>query len=797
MFRRNKKGRKMIYKGTIEKVFFSGGKWSSVLIVMKDGKKEETITAAGAIAYPVKGYEIEIVGIIENNPKYGPQIKVESSKMSQPKSASGIKELLQSGFIKGIGPSMAEKIYAKFGKKSLKILKEDPDQLLSINGIGKKSLVKIKESCEDAFLYEEVYNELGGYITQLQAVKIKNKYGAHSLKKIKENPYMLMYDIDGIGFLKADAIAQSMGIAPNSLNRVGAALNYILDEMSQTEGHVYADMEMLQNRSLNLLCPFPTIFNDKRQQKSIETKAKENLENWSDIRKETIKEYDLKNDSVKKIDSWFDSIDEFLNLISEAILQEIDAKRIVYDEGTDELNGERIYSTKLFDSENMIANYVAEMINKPPIKRFSLDEINAKLIDSQRAGVKLGEDQTNAIKTSLTNRLSIITGGPGRGKTTVIKTILDIWNDDKHVILCAPTGKASQRMKESTGRDASTIHRKMIEHERKKDLKTDELKEFHYPKNHLIIIDESSMLDISLAYTVFRYSHNNQLIFVGDVDQLPSVGPGSFFRDLINSKMIPTTVLKECFRNSGSIASNSSLINDGNSFKHLTFDNAFTFTPSLKEDIQKNVLDEYLKLAQTYKIKDICVIAPMRQRSQSAVNTLNELIRNAVNPYRSKNPSINSIKFRLHDRIMCLSNNAEKEVYKDGNKELGVFNGDCGEIIDINPNENEITVLFDDDRIATFAPYEMEVFTLAYAITIHKAQGSEYKAVIIPMNKEHFIMLARNLLYTAVTRAKEKVCLIGEKSAFDMAIRNTDYKFRNTMLRQRIVKAIMDKKSSS
>lgn len=754
----------MKYIGKIKQIRFSNNGWAAIVVELKDDKK--IISAAGAILNPVVGYEIEMEGEIENG-KFGPQIQVTSSRLIRTKSKAGIIAFLTSGLVKGIGPVTAEQMYAKYGNDTIDVFKAEPDKLLEFRGITPAKRDIIIASLNENERYESLC-KLCGKITPNQAMKILNKYGDDAEKIIKKNPYQLIYDLDGFGFLKADAIAKSAGLSDESKHRVGAALVYVLKTLSETDGHCYASLELLSIEGITLLSPLPKDIVGSRQEKKFTTEMFTYADIWADKCEEIFKKYKIEEENQILLNNWIDKRNRLIGLFADVILDEVDAGHLYVEDN------ERIYWKKLYDDECMCANKISNMIKSKPIKTIHRNDILEGIEKAEKEnGYPLGDEQKDAVLTGLMNRIAIITGGPGRGKTTIIKTILDIWDDDKNVILCAPTGRAAQRMKESTERNADTIHRTKTREE---------------PEGKLIIVDESSMIDIALAADFLKWAtkYDNNLIFVGDVDQLPSIGAGNFFRDLIVSKMVPTTFLKKGYRNEGSIAKNAERINSGKMFKSLLQDNDFVFKETPKEDIEEVIKNDYLELRKKYDEKDICILTPMRQRSRSGANVLNDVIRNLVNPFNPKAPALNDCSFRLGDRIMQTKNNPKKEVEKDGDIQYGVYNGDCGKIIEIDPAYNCLTVLFDDGRKAVFEKFETEEFVLSYAMTIHKSQGSEYPAVIIPISTEHFIMLQRNLFYTAETRAKRHVRVIGDSKAINMAIRNTDYKERNSRLRIRI-----------
>lgn len=755
----------MNYSGKIKDVIFSNKGWAAIWVELDDSKGN--IKAVGDILNPVAGNLIEFTGEEEIG-SYGKQIKVTKSKVIRSNTKAGIIAYLTSGMMKGIGPRTAEAMYDKYGDDTINILRKDKNKLLGFKGITPEKADLIYESLQQNLLFEDIC-KFCGQITTNQANKIISAYGENSVKKLKENPYNLIYDIHGFGFKKVDALALSIGVKEESKGRIGAAIVFLLQTLANDEGHCYATVDYIQHEAIKLIMPIPDgIVAPKFTNKLFEMMC-DSADDWENQKAKVIKKYKISEDDEKILDAWVEKRERILGSMAEVLLTEHKAKHIYIE------NDERIYEYKMYIAECNTANKIVNLLKGHSVKNISRSTIFEGIKNAEEeSGYELGDEQKDAILMGLTSRISIITGGPGRGKTTIIKTILDIWDDDSNVVLCAPTGRAAQRMKESTERNADTVHRTIT---------------YDSPTGKLIIIDESSMIDISLASNILNWATegDNNIIFVGDIDQLPSIGPGSFFRDMISSKVIPTTFLKQGYRNEGSIAKNAERINSGQTLKTLVKDDHFIFKSTLKENIQEEIKKTYLELRKKYDEKDICILTPMKQRSRSGSDVLNNMIRNIVNPFNKSNPKLENCDFRLGDRVMATKNMARKEVRKDGIRQLGVYNGDCGKIIDISPEDESLTVEFDDGRCAVFYKNETENFTLAYAMTVHKAQGSEYPAVIIANSKEHFIMLQRNLLYTAETRAKGIVVIIGDPYAITMAVNNTDYKERNTRLKARII----------
>lgn len=754
----------MKYHGTIQQVYSTNGAWSSIRVKLDNGR---SIVASGTIMNPAIDFPITMKGQEIIHPKYGKQLKITESKIELDNSTAGMIAYLSSGLIKGIGEALATRIVKHFGKNTFEIIENNPDRLMEVPGIKKKKKDAIIAALGEQFLYRKLFELLSGKVTTNQVIKIIEQYGDDSEKIIKENPYQLIYDIDGFGFLKVDAIAKASGIAEDSDERVGAAIVYVLKQISEGEGHCYSLVEDLQERAIEVLLPLP-----KWASKKFAKNLNLALRDWTNEKEDFLKKNPVSKEELLELDSWVAKRNIIINRMADILITEHNNGHIVID-------NERIYLAKIYNAETKLAEDVVAMCNKKPVKYISPEQIEEAISDVENEeGYSLEEEQKNAVRTCLKNRFSIITGGPGRGKTTIIRTILEAWGDDDTVLLCAPTGRASQKLKDSTGRPAGTIHR---------------LVNRFLPSGLLVICDESSMLDIHLAHQLITNSTNCNVVLVGDVDQLAPIGPGSFFKDLVESPLIPTVRLIKGHRNHGSIAQNAATVNAGKRMKHFVFDKAFEFLPTEKEQVQQTVLEEYMKLREKYDEKDICVLSPMRARSQGGVNNINELIRNKVNPYNYKAPKLNGCKFKVGDRVMQTKNMNKKEVYlENGNTDVGIFNGDCGKVVDISPEDNMLHIVFDDGREAFYHKHETENLDYAYAMTVHKAQGSEYKAIIVIHNMEHYIMLRKNLLYTALTRAKEKVLLIGDKKAFDDAASNVAARVfgeikRNTNLKNRML----------
>lgn len=695
--------------GRIERVFHSGNHWASVLIAGKDGKMHR---AAGKIDSPMAGYDITVEGEADVHEKYGKQIKVTASTVCQATSVDGILKYLVDQ-LDGIGPKLAEKIVDTFGSDTLRIIEEEPDRLKTISGISESKAKKIITCHKENKVYLELTEFFGEHATVNQIKKIYEEFKKEGIKKIKENPYIIIYRVDGIGFNIADKLALSSGIKSDDPRRLGAAIIYILKNIA-AEGHCFCRLESLESMLQDTFKSVPT---DK---------------------------------------------------VSDVIVSEINAGNLVL------VDDDKLYWKEIYDAERDCSIFIKEMLENDPVVRTVPEIIDDAISEFEtQNGFVLARRQADAIHLSMRNRISVITGGPGSGKTTIIKGLIQAWRKahaspfsilvDEKVSLCAPTGKAARRMADITGMDASTIHR-FIFHGGLKD-------------DSLIVVDEASMLDILLAARLLKKAraHNCQLVLVGDADQLSPIGPGNFFKDLLQSPRVPNVMLDVTHRNSGTIARNAQKINNGFDPLGFEYDDAFTYVQVLKETAQEAVIDNYLSLVDQFGLSNVLCAVPMRKKgkSQTASETLNELIRERINPQRPDAVFLAGCYFRENDRVMYLENDDA----------MDISNGDSGTVTQIDLVNKKVLVQFDCGKLVAMSADDSKNMTLAYAMSVHKAQGSEFKAVIVTQCWEDYYMLSRSLFYTAVTRAKDKVVLIGDTPALRAALRNIDAKLRNTRLR--------------
>ena len=686
------------------------------------------------------GESLEVEGEFTYDNKYGEQLNVTSYKKRLPSSVVEIERYLSSGIIATIGPKNAGYIVEKFGKKSLDIVFDETDRLVEVRGIGKKSIEKIKKSVEELRFSKNILFYLSGLGISLSlSKKIYSIFREDTLEIINENPYKLIKNVKGIGFLKADEIALKNNLDKTSPYRIESAIIYILTQKAINFGHVFYPKEKLTEEVSSLI-------------------------------------------GIEK------------NLIEPIYMNLLLSSDIVVDNSFDEPN---IYLDYLYISESYIASKLAKMALNEDFKiLFNIDKEVKKSIENQ--SIKLSEIQIDAIKSCFEENISIITGGPGTGKTTIINTISKIFIENGYNIsLCAPTGRAAKRIEETTGIEAKTIHR-MLGYI---PSSYDDIGHFEYNEDNpldtdLIIIDEMSMVDVVLFEKLLRgLKDNTKLIIVGDIDQLPSVGAGNVLKDLINSNKIKYTKLIDIFRQSenSNIIVNAHKINNGQepilNEKNSDFFFLNTDAPSITRNVVVDLISRRLPKAYGYDYsKDIQILTQSR-KGICGVFELNKLLQDMLNPKTEASDEIlvGNKLFRVNDKVMQTKNNYNLSFVDDeGEENFGVYNGDMGHIIFIDKSSNKLTVEMDDKRLIEYSLEDLDNLELAYAITIHKSQGSEFKSVIIPMFDGYKLLQTRNLLYTAITRAKENIVLVGDKNVMNNMIRNNTINSRYSNLEKRI-----------
>lgn len=709
--------------GSVERIVFHNEENGYTVFRLMPEKGKDAVSVVGHMMHPRAGVQVRVTGRWVNNPRFGRQVRMDACEEVMPATTEGIRLYLSSGLIKGVRESMATRIVRKFGEDTIRVLDEEPDRLLEISGVGRKSLERIKETwaahrgMRDLMLFLQPHG-----ITASYAVRIYRHYGQRALEIVRENPYRLAMDIHGIGFMTADAAAAKLGFDEEHPLRAQAGVLYTLRRLTD-DGHVYV--------------PRDTLITLTSDQLHIPLALVE------------------------------DSLDELER-----------EERIVIEEMDGEVG---VFLTRFHHCESKTAFYLQRLLHSP--KSVRLPDPDA-LVEEVVSGldITLAPEQLEAVRTAARSKVMVLTGGPGTGKTTIINAIIKVFAEVRaKILLAAPTGRAAKRMAETSGREARTIHR-LLEYSPKED---------GFARNEdnplacsLLVVDEASMMDTLLLYHLLKAAPlGATIVFVGDVHQLPSVGPGNVLKDIINSGAVPVVELTEIFRQSAEsqIICNAHLINRGEvpvleSSKDRLSDFYF-----IRQNDPERVADLVVDLVKNHiprrfhldPVNDIQVLTPMHKGAVGSAN-LNQRLQEALNP-QEQYVQRGERRFALHDKVMQIRNNYDKDV----------FNGDIGRIVLLDTKERTLTVCFDGRNV----PYDfddLDEIVPAYAISIHKSQGSEYPAVVIPLMVQHYMLLQRNLIYTGVTRGKKLVILVGESKAFHMAVKNNRMHKRHTRLARRL-----------
>jgi len=712
--------------GFLERITYHNEENDFVVAKLQEKGKRELTTIIGNVSGINPGESLKLTGRWVYNKKFGEQFQVETYEVTVPATVHGIRKYLGSGLIKGIGPIIAERIVKKFALETLEVIEKTPERLSEVDGIGPKRIAMIIKAWGEQKEIKEIMIFLQGHgVSSSYSAKIYKQYRERSIEAVKENPYRLAHDIHGIGFITADKIAQNIGIDPNSLVRAKAGVIYALNELTE-EGHVYYP-------ETNLI-----------------RKAKE----------------------ILKVDQ---------EIITRAII-ELSSEREIFIE--DIKDGQKaVYLAPFYVAETAIAQRLSKLKESPSNIRPIHPEKAIEWVQ-QKLKIELAENQKEAVLLAANSKVLIITGGPGTGKTTIITAILKIFHQLKlRILLAAPTGRAAKRMSEATGWEAKTIHRLLEYSPQKGGFKKDQDDPL---EAEVIIIDEASMVDTLLMYHLFKaIPPQVHLILVGDVDQLPSVGPGNVLKDIMDSGIFTVVRLTEIFRQAQTsmIIVNAHKVNQGEFpiLKEIERKEAADFY-FIQEEEPEKALNQILTLCSEripkhfgfHPIRDIQVLTPMHKGVIGAIN-LNLELQKKLN---SNQQSIihGSRLFKLHDKVMQIVNNYDKEI----------FNGDIGWVSRIDPEDRELTIDF-EGRLVSYDYSELDEVVLAYAISVHKSQGSEYPVVVLPVTTQHYMLLQRNLIYTGITRAKKLVVLIGTKKALAIAIKNNKPQLRFTRLSDRLV----------
>ena len=700
-------------EGTVERIVYESEETNFLVGRMRPTGDGPIVTFVGQVMAVSPGETIRIRGRWVEDKRFGKQLRVENFETILPSSAEGIERYLGSGLIEGIGPKFAHRLVEAFGVETLRVIDEQPERLRSVPGIGKKRAAQLRAAWEKQRAIQSIMVFLQGHgISTQQAVKIYKAYGEGAAAVLRENPYRLADDITGIAFRGADKIAERLGIAKDSPVRLRAGLVHVLRNACN-EGHVFLPTEELKAAAAEILETAP-------------------------------------------------------GDLDQPLVDLVSSQQLVRE-------GDALFLPLMHGAERGVSEYF-KRLTATPCEPLQVHLENALKWVEKTQKIVLSEKQRQAIQQGIESKVLVITGGPGTGKTTVLKGLLAVLErKGLSFLLAAPTGRAAKRMEAATGREAQTIHRLLEFSPIKRGFTRDE----HNPvRTDLVVIDEASMIDTLLMHALLRaLPPFARLVLVGDVDQLPSVGAGNVLFDTIASGRVPVVRLDTVFRQAAQsgIITNAHRINRGEfpAFNKTDFILLSRREPSqaaetIIELVSRRIPDRF----GLDPLRDIQVLSPMR-RGEGGVIRLNEQLQQALNPRCEMIPRRN---FGRGDKVMQLRNNYE----------LDVYNGDTGIITLVDEEAGELEVTFDDGRVVIYGLDQADELDLAYAATVHKSQGSEYPAVVLAFLPQHYMMLQRNLLYTAITRGKQLVIVVGSEKAVGMAVHNSQFARRNSRLSERL-----------
>ena len=717
------------------------------VVMARMGRSE--ITVVGVLPELTAGEQAVFSGEWVEHPQYGRQLKCSACQLQKPTTLLGIERYLGSGLIHGVGPSTAKLIVQHFGEETLTVLSEHPERLQEVPKMGKKRWIQIAESFREQQQAREAMVFLQSYgIPANLSVKISRLYGERTPEVIRQNPYRLCEDLEGVGFLTADRIGTALGIAPDSEHRIQSAVKYVLRDAAASMGHVYLPRRELTLRAAQLLHVEEALCHRQIQQ---------------------------------------------LALLRDVVLQGGDGEE------------ERVYLPAFDAAEREVAQRLCElMASLAPVKsRGAHGDIDRF---EREQGIRFSEKQREAIISALEQGVLVITGGPGTGKTTIINCIIRLLSSEGDVVLCAPTGRAAKRMTEATGYESKTIHR-LLEYGGE---------EGSFARNQenpiegdCVIVDETSMVDLMLMRSLLRaIEPGTRLLLVGDADQLPSVGAGNVLGDILQSGAVPAVRLTDIFRQgeTSRIVVNAHRINHGEmpllneKGTDFFFERKEGFGQTARTIVQLVIqrLPKFLGFAENERtaqaVRNIQVLAPAR-KGECGVVALNALLQAALNPPGPARPSLTygETVFRLGDKVMQTRNDYQiewrKETATGWEDGAGVFNGDVGFITQVDEEEHSLTVLFDEEREVVYQSGQLENLDLAYCLSVHKSQGSEFPVVVMPVAGGPPMLLTRNLFYTALTRARSLVVLVGREEVVRQMVENDHILKRYTTLTQRLISA--------
>lgn len=742
------KGKRQILEiiGEVKEIVYHN-EMNSYTVAVLETDKEETIIV-GYLPFVNIGDTLKLYGDFVEHIEYGVQFKVSTFEKIMPRTLEALERYLGNGLIKGIGPAIARNIVQAFGEETIHIFKFEPEKLSKVKGITKERAIEIANSFVENWELWQIVGFLEKFgLGPQSAQTVYKRLGNNAIEEIETNPYILLDIINNIDFKQIDSLAIKNGIEKNNYKRVRSGIKYAFLRAT-TNGHSCVNKENLMQYVSDLL----EITYDDVHETMITMKAKE----------------EIKEEKRKEI-NW-------------------------------------IYLANYYRIEQNIADRLMNLVNASNVKK--IHNIDKKLKNIEKESIiDLSEKQKEAILAINNNNVCVITGGPGTGKTTIIKTIIELYKkEEKKVVLCAPTGRAAKRMTEATGEEAKTLHRlleiqKTIDDEYAEEINVSPI------DGDVVIVDEVSMVDMFLMNNLIKALYKGtKLVLVGDVDQLPSVGPGSVLKDIINSNRIEVIVLNKIFRQAAKskIILNSHKVNEGESFIGVKYEDKeikddFFFIPETnQEKILSNVISlctgRLKKYANYDFFENIQIITPTK-KGKLGTKELNVILQEKLNPETdfSKEKRIGKTIFRTGDRVMQIKNNYDIYWEKKGEKfesGSGVFNGEMGKIESFNEETKTVKIKFDDDKYAWYAYNEMDQIEHSYSITIHKAQGSEFDVVIMPITQSAPMLLTRNLLYTGMTRAKKMLIIVGNPNIINFMINNIDGKKRNTGLQYKLEKEL-------